>query len=54
MAPGSMRNRYAGGGLWLDGDERTGETYRKLSAPPTEVLNQALQAFGALLQSLQK
>jgi superfamily II DNA or RNA helicase len=35
-------------------DERTGETYLKLPVPPPEVLNQALQAFGALLQSLRK
>jgi len=35
-------------------DEQTGETYLKLPVPPPEVLNQALQAFGALLQSLQK
>jgi superfamily II DNA or RNA helicase len=31
-------------------DERTGETYIKLPVPPPDVLNQALQAFGALLQ----
>ncbi len=35
-------------------DERTGESFLKLPVPPPEVLNQALQAFGALLQSLQK
>jgi superfamily II DNA or RNA helicase len=35
-------------------DERTGETYLKLPVPPPEVLNQAVQAFGALLQSLRK
>lgn len=35
-------------------DERTGETFLKLPVPPPEVLNQALQAFGALLQSLRK
>jgi superfamily II DNA/RNA helicase len=35
-------------------DEQTGETYLKLPVPPPEVLNQALQAFGALLQSLRK
>jgi superfamily II DNA or RNA helicase len=35
-------------------DEQTGETYLKLPVPPPEILNQALQAFGALLQSLRK
>jgi superfamily II DNA or RNA helicase len=35
-------------------DERTGESYLKLPVPPPEVLNQALQAFGALLQSFRK
>ena len=35
-------------------DEQTGETYLKLPVPPPEVLNQALQAFGTLLQSLRK
>ena len=32
-------------------DEKTGETYLKLPVPSPEVVNQALQAFGALLQS---
>lgn len=35
-------------------DEKTGETYLKLPVPPPEVVNQALQAFGALLQSFRK
>ncbi|MGH7168934.1 MAG: helicase-related protein, partial [Gemmataceae bacterium] len=35
-------------------DEQTGETYLKLPVPSPEVLNQALQAFGALLQSMRK
>jgi hypothetical protein len=35
-------------------DDRTGETYLKLPVPPPEVLDQALQAFGALLQSFRK
>jgi superfamily II DNA or RNA helicase len=35
-------------------DEQTGEAYIKLPLPPPEVLNQALQAFGALLQSLRQ
>ena len=33
-------------------DERTGETYLKLPVPSPEVLDQALQAVGTLLQSL--
>jgi hypothetical protein len=33
-------------------DERTGETYLKLPVPPPEVIDQALKAFGALLQGL--
>jgi hypothetical protein len=32
-------------------DQRTGETYLKLPMPKPEVLDQALQAFGALLES---
>jgi superfamily II DNA or RNA helicase len=35
-------------------DERTGETYVKLPVPPPEVLDRALDAFGALLQSLRR
>jgi SNF2 family DNA or RNA helicase len=35
-------------------DERTGESYVKLPVPPPEVLDQALQAVGALLQSLRQ
>src|SRR5262249_49051073 len=35
-------------------DERTGETYLKLPVPPPEVIDQALQAFGALLQGLRR
>lgn len=35
-------------------DEKTGATYLKLPVPPPEVLNQAMQAFGALVQSLRK
>jgi hypothetical protein len=35
-------------------DERTGETYVKLPVPPPEVLDRALQAFGALLESFGK
>ncbi len=35
-------------------DEQTGESYIKLPVPPPEVVQQALQAFGALLQSFRK
>jgi hypothetical protein len=35
-------------------DERTGETYLKLPMPKPEVLDKAIQAFGALLQSLRR
>ncbi|HWG45323.1 MAG TPA: DEAD/DEAH box helicase [Gemmataceae bacterium] len=35
-------------------DEQTGETYIKLPVPSPEVVNQALEAFGALLQSFRK
>jgi superfamily II DNA or RNA helicase len=35
-------------------DERTGEKYLKLPVPPPEVLDQALHAIGALLESLRK
>jgi hypothetical protein len=35
-------------------DEQTGETYLKLPVPPPEVVNKALEAFGALLQSFRK
>jgi hypothetical protein len=35
-------------------DERTGERYLKLPVPPPEVLDQALRAFGTLLESLRR
>jgi superfamily II DNA or RNA helicase len=35
-------------------DERTGETYLKVPVPAPEVLDQALQAVGALIQSLRR
>jgi hypothetical protein len=35
-------------------DEQTGETYLRLPMPRPEVLDQALQAFGALLESLRR
>jgi hypothetical protein len=42
-------------GLSLVGrDERTGETYIKLPMPNPAVLDKALQAFGALLQSFKR
>jgi superfamily II DNA or RNA helicase len=45
----------AGVGLSLvTRDERTGETYLKLPVPKPEVLEQALKAFGALLENFRK
>ncbi len=44
----------SGGGPRVHRDEQTGETYLKLPVPKPEVLQQALQAFGALLQGFQK
>jgi hypothetical protein len=35
-------------------DERTGETYLKVPVPKPEVLDQALRAVGALLESLRQ
>ena len=35
-------------------DERTGETYLKVPVPKPEVLDQALKAVGALLESLRQ
>ncbi|HEV3259738.1 MAG TPA: DEAD/DEAH box helicase, partial [Gemmataceae bacterium] len=54
---GGARPAAAGGqprpGLSLvSRDERTGETYLRLPVPNPEVLDQALQAFGSLLESL--
>jgi hypothetical protein len=55
---GSGRASASGGAMsppsLVQRDVKTGEMYLKLPVPPPEVLNQALQAFGALLQSLQK
>ncbi len=49
------RQASAGGAPSLiQRDEKTGETYLKLPVPPPEVLEQAVQAFGALLQSLRR
>ncbi|HVS36240.1 MAG TPA: DEAD/DEAH box helicase [Gemmataceae bacterium] len=47
----------AGGGLvgsLVQRDERTGESYLRIPAPKPEVLDQALQAFQTLLQTLRK
>jgi hypothetical protein len=51
------RTGGAGGNLTtslLSRDERTGETYLRLPVPKPEVLDQALRAVGALLESLRK
>jgi hypothetical protein len=57
----ALLQQFAGGSVngpaprsLVQRDDRTGETYLKLPVPPPEVLDQALQAFGALLQSLRK
>jgi superfamily II DNA or RNA helicase len=41
-----------GGPSFLRRDESTGETYLRLPVPPPEVIEQAAQALGSLLQSL--
>src|SRR5262249_35030940 len=41
-----------GGPSLLRRDESTGETYLRLPVPPPEVIEQAAQALGSLLQSL--
>jgi superfamily II DNA or RNA helicase len=46
--------RPGGGSPLVVRDERTGETYVKLPVPKPEVLNQALQALGALFQSMRQ
>jgi superfamily II DNA or RNA helicase len=55
MALAQQLTRAAGAGPSADGlvrrDERTGETYLRLPVPPPEVVQQALQVVGALLQS---
>jgi superfamily II DNA or RNA helicase len=45
--------RLAGVSL-IGRDERTGEAYLKLPMPSPQVLDKAIQAFGALLQSMRK
>lgn len=47
------RAREAGPAL-IRRDQRTGEPYLRLPVPPPDVLDKALQAFGALLESLRK
>jgi superfamily II DNA or RNA helicase len=42
------------GSSFIAKDERTGEQYIRLPMPPPEVVDQALQAFGALLQGLRR
>jgi SNF2 family DNA or RNA helicase len=44
----------SGAGGLVQRDERTGESFVKLPVPPPEVLDQALQAIGNLLQSLRR
>jgi superfamily II DNA or RNA helicase len=53
VAAGQGTGTAAGKSLVVH-DERTGERYLKLPAPPPEVLDQALSAIGALLESLRK
>jgi hypothetical protein len=38
----------------VERDARTGETFVRLKVPPPEVVNQALQAFSNLLNSLRR
>jgi hypothetical protein len=52
-APDSSRPASLGGSL-VTRDERTGETFLKVPVPKPEVLDQALRAVGALLESLRK
>jgi hypothetical protein len=54
-------SRNGGNGAARDGvkslvrkDEQTGETYLRLPVPQPEVLEQALQAVGTLLEGLRK
>jgi superfamily II DNA or RNA helicase len=47
-------NGSAGLGNLVQRDERTGEAYVKFPVPPPEVLDQALQALGNLIQGLRR
>jgi hypothetical protein len=55
-AAGKTGGAAVGGALQslVNRDERTGEAYLKLPVPTTEVLDKALRAVGALLESLRK
>jgi superfamily II DNA or RNA helicase len=53
-SPMPTSNGAAGPRSLLRRDEQTGETYIRLPVPSPEVVNQALQAFGTLLQSFRK
>ena len=54
-APAGQAGEPAGSGLaFVARDERTGETYLKLPVPKPEVLEQALKAFGALLENFRR
>jgi hypothetical protein len=53
-APASPGSAPAVPSSLVQRDERTGETYLKVPLPAPEVLDQALQAVGALLQNLRR
>ncbi len=53
-APAPAGGVPAAVGSLVTRDERTGETYLKVPVPAPEVLDQALQAVGALIQSLRR
>src|SRR5262249_42879146 len=57
MALAQQLTQASSGGARTNGlvrrDERTGETYLRLPVPSPEVVQQALQVVGALLQSIQ-
>jgi hypothetical protein len=53
-SPGQAAAAATPGLSFVTRDERTGETYLKLPVPKPEVLEQALKAFGALLENLRK
>jgi superfamily II DNA or RNA helicase len=53
-APAPLGHAPAAAPSLVQRDERTGETYLKVPLPAPEVLDQALQAVGALLQNLRR
>jgi superfamily II DNA/RNA helicase len=53
-APKDGSNKTTGPRSLVQRDERTGEAYVKFPVPPPEVLDQALQALGALVQGLRR